>query len=387
MQTGLIYDYKDEDSYEIELVARRRGLRVTPIHFTNMTIHLTDLSKLHRQFDGLKIASNRCTVKARREHAAMLLQTLGIPVINPFQVERIVNSKRDTLLVLTEKGIEIPKTLFFPQNVTEKTKATTKRISDTIESEFGYPLILKPDRGSEGRDVVKADNREELEAGVVRMRRSTANPLGVIAQEFFLKSFDLRVVVAKKADEQLKYLGTLVRVIPRRDEFRTNTSLGGYPLSIDLPMRVRRDALRVANAINDKALEEGLPPPWSSFILGIDMMPKLEPEDSEEIKDLAQPLDQCFNEIRALKQEPSYVYRQDKFEDRGRRVEDAYRRYLEKDAYSRVAQKIQDVINRQTTAVLPHEVNSSLDYWFNTKNMINVNLAETYVDCMLSILD
>jgi hypothetical protein len=117
------------------------------------------------------------------------------------------------------------------------------------------------------------------------------------------------------------------------------------------------------------------------------MMPKLEPEDSEEIKDLAQPLDQCFNEIRALKQEPSYVYRQDKFEDRGRRVEDAYRRYLEKDAYSRVAQKIQDVINRQTTAVLPHEVNSSLDYWFNTKNMINVNLAETYVDCMLSILD
>jgi len=387
VQTGIVYDYKDEDSYEIELAARRRGLEVTPIHFTNMAIQLADLSKLHRQFDGLKVASNRCTVKARREYAAMLLQTLGIPVINPFQVERIVNSKRDTLLVLAEKGIETPKTLFFPQNVTEKTKITTKRISDTIESEFEYPVILKPDRGSEGRDVIKADNREELEAGVVRMRRSTANPLGVIVQEFFLKSFDLRVVVAKKANEQLKYLGTLVRVIPRKDEFRTNTSLGGYPLSIDLPMRVRRDALRVANAINDKALAEGLPPSWSSFILGIDMMPKLEPEDNEKIKDLAQRLDQCFNEIQALKQEPSYVHRQDKFEDRRRRVEDAYRLYREKDTYSRVAQKIQDVVEKQNTVVRPHEVNSSLDYWFNTKNMININLAETYIDCMLSTLN
>ncbi len=387
MQTGLIYDYKDEDSYEIELVARRRGLEVTLIHFSNMTIHLTDLPSLRRQFDRLRTASNRCTVKARREHAAMLLQTLDIPVINPFQVERIVNSKRDTLLVLAEKGIETPRTLFFPQNVTEKTKTTTKRISDIIENEFGYPVIIKPDRGSEGRDVIKADNREELEAGVVRMRRSTANPLGIIAQEFFLKSFDLRVVVSKESGKQPKYLGTLVRVIPRRDEFRTNTSLGGYPLSIDLPTRVRQDALKVANAINNKALEEGLPHSWSSFILGIDMMPKLEPEDNEEIKNLAQSLDQCFNEIQALKQEPSYIHRQEKFEDRRRRVEAAYRRYQERDIYLRVVQKIQDIVNREATAVRPHEVNSSLDYWFNTKNMINVNLAETYVDCMLSTLD
>ncbi len=384
MQTGLIYDYKDEDSYEIELVARRRGIEVTPIQFTNLTICLTDLQRLRRQFTQIQAAINRCTVKARREHAAMLLQTLDKPVINPFQVELIVNSKRDTLLTLAEKGIRTPKTLFFPQNVNKKAKTKIRFIANTIEEELGYPTILKPDRGSEGRNVLKADDRRELEAGISIIRRDTANPLGIIAQEFFLKSFDLRVVVSKKADKQPEYLGTLVRVVPRIDEFRTNTSIGGYPLSIDLPMRIRKEALRVAEAIIDKALEKGLPSRWSSFILGIDMMPRVEQEENQKIKYLARSLDKCFNKIREIKQEPSYISNQDKFENRRRRVEQVYREYRQEKAYLDVSQKIQEVIDEKTTVVLPHEVNSSLDYWFNTKNMIDVNLAENYIDCIIS---
>lgn len=386
MQTGLIYDYKDEDSYEIELVARRRGIEVTPIQFTNLTICLTDLPSLHRQFAQIQAAINRCTVKARREHAAMLLQTLDKPVINPFQVELIVNSKRDTLLALAKKGIKTPKTLFFPQNVNKKAKTKIRAIANTIEEELGYPTVLKPDRGSEGRNVLKADDRRELEAAITSIRRDTANPLGIIAQEFFLKSFDLRVVVSKKADNQPQYLGTLVRVVPRIDEFRTNTSIGGYPLSIDLPTRIRGEALRVAEAIIDKALEKGLPSRWSSFILGIDMMPRVEQEEDQKIKYLARSLDKCFNKIREIKEEPSYVSNQDKFENRRRRVEEVYREYRQEKAYLDVSQKIQEVVDEKTTVVLPHEVNSSLDYWFNTKNMIDVNLAENYVDCMISTL-
>jgi glutathione synthase/RimK-type ligase-like ATP-grasp enzyme len=384
MQTGLIYDYKDEDSYEIELVAKRRGIEVTPIHFTNLTICLTDLPRLHRQFAEIQAAINRCTVKARREHAAMLLQTLNKPVINPFQVELIVNSKRDTLLALAEKGIKTPKTLFFPQNVSKKAKTKVRVIADTIEEELGYPTILKPDRGSEGRNVLKADDRRGLEVGIASIRRGTANPLGIIAQEFFLKSFDLRVVVSKIAGKQPQYLGTLVRVVPRIDEFRTNTSIGGYPLSIDLPMRIRKEALRVAEAIIDKALEKGLPSHWSSFILGIDMMPRVGQEEDQKIKYLARSLDKCFNTIREIKQEPSYVSNQDKFENRRRKVEEVYREYRQEKAYLDVLQKIQEVVDEKTTVVLPHEVNSSLDYWFNTKNMIDVNLAENYIDCILS---
>ncbi|MBL7118901.1 hypothetical protein ISS96_02705 [Candidatus Bathyarchaeota archaeon] len=384
MRIGLIYDYRDEDSFEIELAAQRRGVEVATIQFSNMAIFITDIPRLQKQFDGVRVVANRCTVKARREYAAMLLQTLSIPVINPFQVERIVNSKRDTVLVLAEKGIETPKTLFFPENVTEKARTKIRRIADTIETELGYPVILKPDRGSEGRNITKVDDRGELEAGIARIRRGTANPLGIIAQEFFHKSFDLRVVVSKETHKQPEYLGTLVRVAPRRDEFRTNTSIGGYPLSIDLPTRVRRDAIRVVDAINEKALEEGLQPSCSSFILGIDMMPKIGHEDNEEIKDLSQPLDQCLNEVREIKQEPSYVSKQDKFEDRRKRIEDAYKRYKEEEAFVDVARKIQGIVDRETTIILPHEVNSGLDYWFNTKNMIDVNLAEIYVDCMLS---
>ncbi len=384
MQVGLIYDYRDEDSFEIELAAQRRGIEITPIQFSNMTIPLTDIPELRRRFNGLRVATNRCTVKARREYAAMLLQTLNIPVINPFQVERVVNSKRDTVLVLAEKGVETPKTLFFPENVTERAKTKVTQIADAIEAELGYPVILKPDRGSEGRKVTRADDRRELEAGIARIRRGTANPLGIIAQEFFRKSFDLRVVVSKEAGKEPRYLGTLVRVAPKRGEFRTNTSLGGYPLSIDLPSRVRGNALRVVDAINEKALEEGLRPSWSSFILGIDMMPKVGQEDDEEIRNLSQPLGQCLDEIREIKQEPSYVSKQEMFEDRRKRIEDAYKQYREEEAFVDVARKIQDVVDRKTTTILPHEVNSGLDYWFNTKNMIDVNLAEIYVDCMLS---
>ena len=387
MQFGLIYDYKDEDSFEIELAARRRGVRVRPIQYANLMICLTDLSRLNRQFNGIEVAANRCTVKARREHAALLLQTLKKAAVNPYQVERIVNSKRDTLLLLAENGVKTPKTLFFPQNVNERSKSKIKRIADTIEKELGYPVILKPDRGSEGRDVKKANNRRELELGITNIRRGTANPLGIITQEFLLKTFDLRVVVSKEAEKQPIYLGTLVRVAPRREEFRTNTSLGGYPLSIDLPMRTREEALKVANAINDKALEQGLHSSQSSFILGIDMMPRLEQEDDEEIKDLAQSLNQALDEIRKIKREPSYVSNQEKFEDRRTRVEEAYKMYQEKKSYLAVAQKIQEVVDRKRTIIIPHEVNSSLDYWFNTKNMIGINLAEIYVDCMLSTVD
>jgi glutathione synthase/RimK-type ligase-like ATP-grasp enzyme len=384
MQIGLIYDYKDEDSYEIELAARRRGIEVTPIRYTDLTICLTNLSELHKQFNKIQATVNRCTVKARREHAAMLLQTLGKQVINPFHVELIVNSKRDTLLLLAEKGIKTPKTLYFPQNVNRNAKTKIRAIVDTIEEELGYPTILKPDRGSEGRNVLKVDKRRDLETGIASIRRNTANPLGIIAQEFFLKSFDLRVVVSKMAGGQPRYLGTLVRVIPRMDEFRTNTSIGGYPLSIDLPMRIRRNALRVAEAIIDKVLKRGLRSQWLSFILGIDMMPRVEQEEDRKIKDLARSLDKCLKKIREIKREPSYVSNQEKFEKRRRRVEEAYREYRQEKAYLDVSNKIQEVVDKKATVILPHEVNSSLDYWFNTKNMIDVNLAETYIDCIVS---
>lgn len=112
---------------------------------------------------------------------ARTAEALGIPVIDSSQsILRCANK-----IYLAERmranGVPMPRTL-----------AITRTHLNRVESEIGFPVVVKTPDGAFSRGVHKADNRDQLEA--IANRLFTASDL-ILAQEFVATSFDWRVGV------------------------------------------------------------------------------------------------------------------------------------------------------------------------------------------------
>ena len=65
-----------------------------------------------------------------------------------------------------------------------------ENLVDQLETEFGYPMVVKIPDGSFSRGVVKAHDRKELEACLKQLFRKSSL---LLAQEFFYTDFDWRI--------------------------------------------------------------------------------------------------------------------------------------------------------------------------------------------------
>ena len=108
-------------------------------------------------------------------------ETLGMPVIDSSQsILRCANK-----IYLAERmranGVPIPRTL-----------AITREHLRRVETEIGFPVVIKTPDGAFSRGVHKADDRKQLEA--IASRLFEASDL-ILAQEFVATAFDWRVGV------------------------------------------------------------------------------------------------------------------------------------------------------------------------------------------------
>ena len=148
------------------------------------------------------------------------LERLGVILINGSDAIDNVKDKLYTQQVLGESNLPVPKTLLVkhPINV------------EFVESNIGYPSIIKTLSGSFGAGVFLCENRNQLQQ-LLKMAEITKPSYNIIIQEFIKESHgkDLRVLVVNG-----KVVGCMMRQ-STDDDFRANITRGGegIPYQID----------------------------------------------------------------------------------------------------------------------------------------------------------
>ena len=148
------------------------------------------------------------------------LERLGVILINGSDSIDNVKDKLYTQQVLGESNLPVPKTLLVkhPINV------------EFVESNIGYPSIIKTLSGSFGAGVFLCENRNQLQQ-LLKMAEITKPSYNIIIQEFIKESHgkDLRVLVVNG-----KVVGCMMRQ-STDDDFRANITRGGegIPYQID----------------------------------------------------------------------------------------------------------------------------------------------------------
>lgn len=139
---------------------------------------------------------------------------------------------------------------------------------DKILQKIGFPIVAKPIVGSKGRGVQKIENQEELEKFKIIEEKDK-----FFFQEYVPIEFDIRVFVVGD-----QVLGAMKRYV-RKDDFRSNASLGSVVEKMELTDSLKEMALKAVKAygyevagvdivINDGkeyVLEVNNAPQWLAF--------------------------------------------------------------------------------------------------------------------------
>ena len=148
------------------------------------------------------------------------LERLGVILINGSDAIDNVKDKLYTQQVLGQSSLPVPKTLLVKHPID----------IDFVESNIGYPAIIKTLSGSFGAGVFLVETRKQL-TQLLKMAEITKPSYNIIVQEFIKESFgkDLRVLVVN---------GKVVACMMRQStdgDFRANITRGGeaIPYQID----------------------------------------------------------------------------------------------------------------------------------------------------------
>ena len=148
------------------------------------------------------------------------LERLGVILINGSQSIDAVKDKLYTQQVLGQSSLPVPKTLLVKHPID----------IDFVESNIGYPAIIKTLSGSFGAGVFLVETKKQL-TQLLKMAEITKPSYNIIVQEFIKESFgkDLRVLVING-----KVVGCMMRQ-STDDDFRANITRGGeaIPYQID----------------------------------------------------------------------------------------------------------------------------------------------------------
>ena len=156
-------------------------------------------------------------------YVASMLEDTGLRLFNKADAIRLCDDKMLTYLSLSDKGIKMPKTISGPLRYSKKdSDVFLKR----IEASFSFPIVVKENYGSLGRNVYLVQNKTELKELENRLSYSPR-----LYQELVASSFgvDNRIIVID---------GRAIAWMKRKSDngdFRSNIALGGHGEGVNLP--------------------------------------------------------------------------------------------------------------------------------------------------------
>ena len=166
-----------------------------------------------------------------RMDALHRLERAGIPVVNPPRAVEVAVDKYLALALMDRVGIPVPSTV------------ATESASEALAAfdALGGDAVVKPIFGSEGRGLVRVQDRE-----LARRVFTTLERLGAVlyVQRWVLHpGYDHRAFVLGG-----RVLGAIRRHAPDGD-WRTNVAVGGRPEAVTLEPDLERLAIRAAEAV------------------------------------------------------------------------------------------------------------------------------------------
>lgn len=168
-----------------------------------------------------------CIYLDKDRYISHMLEKSGLRLFNTHTAIEACDDKMLTSITLANSGIPMPKTLAGLLCYTPE-EEIREQVFKNVESELGYPVIVKTNYGSLGKGVFKADNRAELEKIANELKCSPH-----LFQQFikFSAGRDIRVIVIG---------GKVVAAMIRKSDtdFRSNLELGGTAEAFDPPREV-----------------------------------------------------------------------------------------------------------------------------------------------------
>lgn len=185
-----------------------------------------------RRFDAVL---ERCISHTQALAAARILESFGVPCINPSAVIEACGDKLATSLRLARAGVPTPRVL----------AALDEASALEAVQRMGYPCVMKPTTGSWGRLLARVGDRDAAEA-VIEHKSTLGGPQhGVFyVQEFIDKpGRDLRVFMVG---------GRAIAAIARASEhWITNTARGGSAAAFEITRPLADLCERAAAAISE----------------------------------------------------------------------------------------------------------------------------------------
>ena len=177
----------------------------------------------------------------RKHHLRAILdmfERMGVICINPNLSRQITTDKLLSLQKSKEivPEINIPKTLLVTPNLS----------LDTIENEIGFPLVIKINRGSEGRGVSLIKTKEELK-NLLNVVFAAPFYDQILAQEAIIssKGKDLRIVIIGG-----EFFYSFVR--SNESSFTSNIHGGGECLDYNPPQELINQSIKILDSLNIK---------------------------------------------------------------------------------------------------------------------------------------
>jgi len=192
-----------------------------------------DVAGCDAALDGFDAVLVRCLSDSRAFYLTRWLEQFGVPTINAHRSIATCGDKLLTSIALEEAGLPTPRTTFaFEPEV----------MVEAIE-EVGYPVVLKPLRGSWGRLLAKVNDRCAAEALLEHKRT-----LGGLAHSVF---YAQAYVNKPGRDIRSMVIGDdVVYAIWRTsDHWITNTATGGETAVCPVSEEIRGLSLRAARAV------------------------------------------------------------------------------------------------------------------------------------------
>jgi len=374
LKPAIFYDAVTCDEIGIKLAAEEKGVLLETVNFP-VTVNM---------LGGVEEYSpviNRCQSKFRRERASFLLEENGGRVINAFEVENVCNNKTFTIARFIRNRVKTVKTAYVPFAVEKEGEKPVyrvediRRVVDEIEFLFNYPFVVKPERGSRGRNVTLVEERKQLENILRKWVRSLDSPSGLLVQSAVNKAFDLRIVVASYNGVSHVCLASLARVPSSKEVFATNTALGAVPVGVTIPRRVENEAARAAAAVSK-----------TIGVLGVDAIPEVDREAVEKVVGYSRSLAPVHERVKRFKEcfSRSVKLSRDKFLETRGKMDEAFKEMFRTPEYSKLASFLEEVLDHAEVFFI--EVNSRPDFYINTRNCTGVDVSEAYVKCVEMML-
>jgi glutathione synthase/RimK-type ligase-like ATP-grasp enzyme len=391
MSIAILYEHAGTDEMGIHLTAQKLGINLTFIPSRKISFlfrnHDYQIKSIERDYlenvKDVSVVLNRAQSRNRRLFMGTIFEALGKHVINPSQIEYICFSKLRMLLRFWKEKVRIPTTVYVPCDPKENTKdgrriSNENDIASLIQQQLGNkPVVLKPDAGSHGKNIKLAEEPQQLLKILSEIEPSVINPIGVLAQELVHKwFFDLRIIVAKESGKASHCYPKAMARTGLKD-FRTNAYLGNMVFGINLPQKVREDAVKCAESIAKDC---------EAWVLALDAMIDFGEEmviDKQMISEF-EKLTPLFNEIQKVK---SQRITKENFASWNERLEKAFHNYENSEAYCNIKEAIEKSVKNMENHVMFHEANACPDFWEQTRLAAGIDLAKQLLTCAESLVD